>query len=84
MKYFVFDSGIELIITSDKSLKDKSADVCSCVGDLTSFIEYVKTALDDGCEHNFFFDSGEKFSGEFVLVRRVCSQKESLVGFNEF
>ena len=48
MKYFVFDNGIELIITSDKTLKDKEADICSCVGELTHFIEYAKVAIDDG------------------------------------
>lgn len=77
MKYFVFDSGIELIITSDKSLKDKSADVCSCVGDLTSFIEYVKTAIDDGSEHDFFFDNGEKFSGEFSDCVEYVAKKRT-------
>ena len=77
MKYFVFDSGIELIITSDKSLKDKSADVCSCVGDLTSFIEYVKIAIDDGCEHDFFFDNGEKFSGDLCSCLEYVAKKRA-------
>jgi hypothetical protein len=65
MKYFVFDNGVELIITSDKTLKDKEADICSCFGELTHFIEYARVAIDDGEKHEFVFVNGDEFSGEF-------------------
>ena len=65
MKFYVFDNGAELIITSDDTPKNRDADVCSCVGGLSFFIDYVKMAIDDGKKHEFVFENGDVFCGEF-------------------
>ncbi|WP_212143383.1 hypothetical protein [Campylobacter anatolicus] len=39
--------------------------LASCVGELAHFIDYVRVAIDDGKEHEFIFENGDVFYGEF-------------------
>ncbi|WP_297575897.1 hypothetical protein [uncultured Campylobacter sp.] len=62
MRYFVFDNGLEFLITKSK-VYDEKAVVCSCVGDIKDdFYNYVKDFIDDDKIYEFEFN-GEIING---------------------
>ncbi|WP_297575916.1 hypothetical protein [uncultured Campylobacter sp.] len=59
MRYFVFDNGLEFLITKSK-VYDEKAVVCSCVGDIKDDFERLKSLLidmSDGEMDNEFISS---------------------------
>lgn len=65
-KYYIFDNGLEFIISSDSSFKDQKQDIVSCVGELVPiFSDYVKECIDDGMVYEFDFLNGNSIKGSF-------------------
>lgn len=66
MKYYIFDNGLEFVVSSDSTFKDPKLDVLYCVGEIVPvFSDYVKDYIDDGKIHTFEFLDKQIFEGKF-------------------